>query len=411
MFGIKLNKWGWLLIGLVVANIAFYFYNNWGLITVKVKDEPLSKVIRSIEWQGWVKIYTNLPLDTKVTMYADHVPLAEAMETLAANVDVPPPPSDGSDDGAPGRDRANRANGPQGGLAGAPPGGGGFFGRPGGGGPPGGRGGGFGGRAQWNLAFFVAPTSTEAKQEIREFQFSDPGSDAKVYTYGTQIQLIANDDITTPDPRLQSWPGMKPVDPSASLAQTPTDAQTNAATPIQTGNDPADPPAPAAPNLQTYLQAFAQSANIWIMTPGSWAPEVSRAPPPNSSIIRAVENMVSGSHGAVIEALVLRAGRGGARGNRGDFAGNDDAWADRMRKAINGLPSDERPVAIDQLNKEVQFRKDLRSLPPGQRRQKMFQHMAERMIYGERLSRLSPEKRAQVYQRMIALRAAARAQK
>jgi hypothetical protein len=411
MFGISSsNKWIRLMVLLIVANIAYYFYNNWGLVTVKVTNAPLGKVISSIEWQGWVKIYTNLPLDTKVTMYVDHVPLAEAMETLAANVDVPPP-SLGSDDGA-------RPNGDRPARSGNRPGGGGFFGGAGGGGPGGpqdGRGGGFGRRAEWNLAFFVAPTSAQVKQEIREFQSSDPDDDNKVYTYGTQLQLIASDSTTTaPDPRLQSWPGVKPVDPSASPAQAPpaapVDAQASAATPTQTGSGPADPPANTPPTIQTYLEAFAESANIWIMAPSSWAPEVSSAPPPNSSIIRAVENFVSGSHGAVTEALVLRAGRGGTRGGRGDF-GNDDAWADRMRNAINGLPPDERPDALDQLNTEVQFRKDLRALPPEQRRQKMFQHMAERMIYGERLSRLSPAKRALIYQRMIAMREAAKAQK
>jgi hypothetical protein len=41
----------------------------------------------------------------------------------------------------------------------------------------------------------------------------------------------------------------------------------------------------------------------------------------------------------------------------------------------------------------------------------MMQHGLERMIYGERLSRLSPEKRARIYQRMIALRNAAKTQK
>ncbi len=201
MFGIKINKWGAILIGLILANIVYYFYTNWGLVTVKVTDAPLSKVISSIEWQGWVKIYTNLPLDTKVTMYVDHVPLAEAMESLSANVDVPPP-ADGDDNARPNRNRPDRLGGfaggslPVGGAAGTPAAGG--PGTPGG--PPGGRGGGFG-RAQWNLAFFVAPTSSDVQQEIREFQAADPGSDTKVFTYGTQIQMIANDDIaSTPRP-------------------------------------------------------------------------------------------------------------------------------------------------------------------------------------------------------------------
>ena len=97
------NKWVRLLALLIVANIGYYLYLNWGLVTVKVKDAPLKYVIKSIEWQGWVKIYTNLPLDTKVTMYVDHAPLAEAMETLAVNVDVPPPQDGGDDNGRPHR--------------------------------------------------------------------------------------------------------------------------------------------------------------------------------------------------------------------------------------------------------------------------------------------------------------------
>src|ERR1700677_2734705 len=91
-------RWGGIIGLLILANIVNYLYWHWGLITVKVTGVPLSKVIRSIEWQGWVKIYTNLPPDTKVSMYVDHVPLAEAMETLAANVGGPPM----------GADRANR---------------------------------------------------------------------------------------------------------------------------------------------------------------------------------------------------------------------------------------------------------------------------------------------------------------
>jgi len=415
MFGISYTKWKWIIGLLILANIAYYYYSEWGLVSVKANDAPLSKVISSIEWQGWVKIYTNLPPDTKVTMYVDHVPLAEAMETLAANVDAPPPSTDGTDGARPNQDRPARTGDQPAGVAGAPPTGGGPGGTGAQGGGPqgggGGRGGGFGGRgAQWNLAFFVAPTAAQVKQEIRQFQASDSDDDAKVYTYGTQMQLIATESMEiTADPRLQSWPGVKPAPP------TPVDAQaTTAATSDQTGNGQADPPADTPPTIQTYLQAFAESSNIWIMAPGSWAPEVRSAPPPNASIITAIKNLITGSHGAMTQAIVLRAGRGGPRGGtgtRGDVAGNDDAWADRMRNAISGLPPDERPDAVVQLDQEVQFRKDLRAVPTEQRRQKMRQHMMERMVYGERLSRLSPEKRALVYQRMLTLRAAAKAPK
>jgi len=400
---------------LVFGNIANYLYSNWNLVTVKVTDAPLDKVISSIEWQGWVKIYTNLPHDSKVTMYVDHVPLAEAMETLAANVDVPQPPPTADDSAAApptNGDQAGRPSDRPGGFAGAPPdsapgaGGGGR-----GGGRGGGFGGGLGGRAQWNLAFFVAPNTAEAKEEIREFEAGDQNDATKIYTYGTQMQTITTENMSvTADPRLQTWPGMKPVNASTTA---PADAQTNAMTQTPAGNGvAADSSAPTPPTVQTYLQALAQSANIWIMAPGSWTPAVSSAPPADSSIIRALKNLVSGSHGTVIQAIVLRTGGGGGggRGNRGDVAGGDDAWSDRMLNAINGLPADERADAVEQLHTEIQFRKNLQSLPPEQRRQAFMQHMVERMLYADR-SRLSPEKRAKMYQRMITMRTAAKANK
>jgi hypothetical protein len=81
-----------------------------------------------------------------------------------------------------------------------------------------------------------------------------------------------------------------------------------------------------------------------------------------------------------------------------------------MRNAINGLPPDQRPEALNQLSQEVQFRKDLQGLPTDQRRQRMIQHFVERMLYSDH-SRLSPEKRAKMYQRIIAMRQAAKAPK
>jgi len=415
MSGISLAKWKWIVGLLVLANIANYLYNNWGLVTVKVKDEPLSKVIRSIEWQGGVKIYTNLPLDSKVTMYVDHVPLAEAMESLAANVDVPPP-APGEDDGTrPPRNRPDGFGGPPPGGAPVPggqavplAGGAGAAGGPPGG-PAAGRGG-FGRRAEWNLAFFVAPTAAQVRQEISDFQTGDPNTDGKVFSYGTQLQTIASDTVTSvPDPHLQAWPGVKPVDPLATPA--PTDPPATTSTTGASGSAQPDPPAAPQPLFQTYLQDLAQSANIWIMAPGSWAPDVANPPPPNPSIISALKDLVSSAHGVVTQAIILRAGRGGPRGGTPEnFASSDDAWADRVRNAINGLPPDQRPDALDQLNQEIDFRKKIRNLPPDQRRQMFMQHMMERMLYADR-SRLSPEKRAKGYARMIAMREAARAQK
>lgn len=416
------KKWVWALVVLVVANIGYYFYSNWGLVTVKVHEVPLSKVISSIEWQGWVKIYTNLPPDTKVSMYCDHVPLSEAMETLAANVDVPPPPDAGDDGGrqrgfgfgsGPGQTggtNAASASAPTGASTnGAPVAAGGATGNPGGqGGPggdrlPGGRFGGGGGgfrAAQWNLAFFVAPTKAQVAQEIRAFQSDDSNSDNKVYTYGTPSQIFSTDTTTVaPDPAKQTWPGYKPPPPPDPNVQAGTNGASNGS-PGQAADNQPDPNAP--PTVHTYLEALAQAANIWIMAPGTWTPQV--APPAaNGSIIGAVKNLVGSAHGVVVQALVLRAGRGGAPGSR-----NDDNWEDRMMNAINGLPADERPDAIEQLHKEIDFRKSLANLSPEERRKKFAEHFVERMLYGERMDRLSPERRARMYVRMIQARQAAK---
>jgi hypothetical protein len=78
------NHWLLLTIALlVVGNIAYYLWSNWGLITVHAKNQPLGEVIRSIEKQGKVTIKTNLDLAQPVQMDVHKVALAEALETLS----------------------------------------------------------------------------------------------------------------------------------------------------------------------------------------------------------------------------------------------------------------------------------------------------------------------------------------
>jgi hypothetical protein len=442
-------KWGGItILVLIVANVILHIYWNWGLITVKVQDAPLSKVISSIEWQGWVKIYTNLPPDTKVTMYVDHVPLAEAMDTLAVNVSGRPNgadrPRDGGNGpgagpgqngggnpppGGPGTIAANGpgnpppaggpggpgGNGPGGGAGGPPnagaPNGGGQGGGPGGngGGFRGGRGGGgfgggFGGGAQWNLAFFVAPSSTQVKAEIQNFQDGTTDDDTRVYTYPTPLNMLASDpDMPSADPRLQKWPGYKAPDPAATPPSAPNG---QAATPAP------DPAANANPNVQTYLQAFAESSNIWIMTPGSWDTDVASPPPANPSIISAIKKFVSNSRGSVTQAIVLRMGRGARSG--GNFAGggggfgNMDVMFDRVDNAINGLPPDARADAQAQLANEKQFYQSVQAADPADRPKMIQDHMMTKALNDPRLNKMSPEKRASRYARAVSAREAVR---
>lgn len=59
-----------------------------GTISVDFTDAPLSKVTASIERQGRVKIVTNVPPETPVTLRLVRAPLMEALDTLAVRIDA-----------------------------------------------------------------------------------------------------------------------------------------------------------------------------------------------------------------------------------------------------------------------------------------------------------------------------------
>jgi hypothetical protein len=364
---------------LVVANIISYFWNSWGLITVKVKDAPLGQVIKSIERQGWVTIISNIDPQSKVTMYCDHVTLPEAMETLALNVD----------------DSGGAGGGGQGGN--------------GGGGGGRGFGGGMGGGAQWHLGFFAAPTSAQVRDEIRTFtEGADRNDDTLLsYSFPTPLDMISDESTPVADPRKQMWPGVKTAPaPPPNADGTPA-----------TGPDGQPLQAEAPPTtVQGYLRNFAEGADVWIMAPSAWDPAVSTAPPPNDSIIAAIRHFVGGARGSVTEAIILRGReqrtasttgdrpRGGYRGGGGLDLG---MMEDRVDNAINGLPKDLQPAARAKLADEKQNQKEMATLPPDQRRQKMIAHFIDLRLNGDNNWRRSPEKRAKMYARVVSNRIAA----
>jgi hypothetical protein len=70
---------------LLVFAVAHHIWANWGLVTVHARQQPLARVISSIQRQGRATIQTDLPGDTLVSMDCVKVPVADALETLAAN--------------------------------------------------------------------------------------------------------------------------------------------------------------------------------------------------------------------------------------------------------------------------------------------------------------------------------------
>ena len=68
---------------LLIFAVIYHIWAGWGLITIHAKQEPLGKVIASMERQGHAKIQTDIPGDTAVTMDVVKVPLTDALETLS----------------------------------------------------------------------------------------------------------------------------------------------------------------------------------------------------------------------------------------------------------------------------------------------------------------------------------------
>ncbi|RYD75042.1 MAG: hypothetical protein EOP84_18915, partial [Verrucomicrobiaceae bacterium] len=73
---------------LLLANLGWRVWANWGKITIDVTDAPVAEVLRKIEKQGGIRLGASLPSDTKVTMHVRNVPLLHAMEVLAANTEA-----------------------------------------------------------------------------------------------------------------------------------------------------------------------------------------------------------------------------------------------------------------------------------------------------------------------------------
>lgn len=75
------------VLGLFLVLLAVRLLWPDGLITLDFRNAPISKVIASIERQGRVRIATNVPPETPVTMQMKKVPLMEALETLAVRAE------------------------------------------------------------------------------------------------------------------------------------------------------------------------------------------------------------------------------------------------------------------------------------------------------------------------------------
>jgi len=315
---------GAILMCLLAITTLYYTWIDWGLITIHAQNEPVSKIIKSIEWQGWVKIESSLDPNTQVTMDVDEVTLPEAMESLAANSD-----------------------------------------------------------SRWKLSFFLGEHKSVVMQGMQVFSggldLHDNGW-RTFSSFGGGFQLGTSEDDPVPDPYLQKW--------NVKVEK---------------------------PDLQGYLQASAQAADVAIFVPQDWNPTLaSPGAYPNWSISSGIAELAYKAGGTYQEVLTLQSTRRPRRDenrprpdNQGDrFGGFDqDAMWDRMDNVINGLPSSAQPAARQRLADEKTFMASLATMSPDDRRKAMMEHMAENM--DKRNLKNNPLKRAARYAQMISVKSAA----
>jgi hypothetical protein len=70
---------------LLVANIAWRVWAEWGLITIDADNAPISQVALRISKQAGVRIVSNAPADATVTIHVHKAPLVHALQVLANN--------------------------------------------------------------------------------------------------------------------------------------------------------------------------------------------------------------------------------------------------------------------------------------------------------------------------------------
>lgn len=76
------------LVALFAGILVWKWVSGWGLVTLEFRNAPLAKVIKSIEWQGGVKISTNADTNQLITIFLKKVSPFQAIDNVAALIDA-----------------------------------------------------------------------------------------------------------------------------------------------------------------------------------------------------------------------------------------------------------------------------------------------------------------------------------
>lgn len=326
----------------VLALIRFFWPD--GLITLNFKNAPLSKVIASIEHQGGVRIGTNVPPETPVTIQMKRVPLMDALETLSIRVE-----------------------------------------------------------GDLRVVYAGARTKTQAAAALEELKTGQPSEQWTVAWFPSMGMLFGSAPV---DPRflpVKPEAGDK-NDLQSSLQQVAAKSGIMTAVPKE-WNPTAPLPAKPAPasalveQLITSAGGKVQESFLIIAREGreGWRNGPPGGPPggpPNTA-------------GAPPPPGGGRGWQGGGPGFNRDGM-NPEWMAQRVEASIAQLPPEERAAAKADFDAMRKFWEEVRALPEDQRREKMAEFfnrpdvqekMAERQAAND--ARRTPEQRAQRYQQYI----------
>lgn len=258
--------------------------------------------------------------------------------------------------------------------------------------------------ARWRLAYFLAADTAAVRGAVADFSAGKMPGDWRQIYIPLPGMIPVGEDAPIPDPRRDPW-NVKP---------------------------------PPDGTLQAYLEDAAKNTNAAFLLPAAWNPPV-KSPPKSGAISSTLPRLASSAGGKTEELFILTQSRGrggppggGARSGGGQplqpgqslAAGNNadrprmdpDAMAERMQAEINKLPASQRAAAQARFDKDREFWKSLRDLPPDQRRAKVEQYMSDpanqqRMDdrQAKNDSRRTPEQRLQRYQRYVEQKQAFRA--
>lgn len=77
---------GMAVLGLLLgANLVWWVWSGWGLISVDADNKPVTDVVHSIERQAGVRLVSNLPADQTISMHVHKVSLLRALQVLSNN--------------------------------------------------------------------------------------------------------------------------------------------------------------------------------------------------------------------------------------------------------------------------------------------------------------------------------------